>query len=76
MSSGGSDHSEMMRRIMSSNRPVNLERLVDLDESIDSPTHVDAQSPEIGSAISARELHHLGTSDSSSVNGGGNEPLN
>ena len=49
-------------------RLVNLERRmdgVDLDESLDS---LRARSPEIGSAVSARE-HHLGTSDSSSVNG-------
>ena len=50
-------------------RLVNLERRmdgVDLDESLES---LRARSPEIGSAVSAREHHLLGTSDSSSVNG-------
>jgi hypothetical protein len=68
LSSGGSfgsENSEAMRRILSSG-PVNLERLVDLDESTDKSFR--ARSPEIGSAVSARE-HHLGTSESSSING-------
>lgn len=72
--SSGSESSEVQRMRMLSagggggRRLVNLERRmdgVDLDESMDS---LRARSPEIGSAVSARE-HHLGTSDSSSVNG-------
>ena len=63
----------MQRRILSAGgrRLVNLEQRmdggVDLDESLDSLRI--ARSPEVGSAVSAREHHLLGTSDSSSVNG-------
>ena len=65
---------QVQRRILSAGgrRLVNLEQrmdggCVDLDESLDSLRI--ARSPEVGSAVSAREHHLLGTSDSSSVNG-------
>ena len=64
---------QVQRRILSAGgrRLVNLEQRmdggVDLDESLESLRI--ARSPEVGSAVSAREHHLLGTSDSSSVNG-------
>ena len=64
---------QVQRRILSAGgrRLVNLEQRmdggVDFDESLESLRI--ARSPEVGSAVSAREHHLLGTSDSSSVNG-------
>ena len=70
LSSGSETGSEVRRMLSAGRRLINLERRmdgVDLDESMESLQG--ARSPEIGSAVSARE-HHLGTSaDSSSVNG-------